>query len=145
MENEILALSENQKAIWIRGVHDHYLTGISCRGQILRLEIENIFSEPKETRILNLGNIYALFVQCFQLGNPIISIEIKLPGSISDTEYMLARYGKDSCEGGLPNAIREIMMKPHFLVEIETAIRCHVLALCLGSAEQICWDPRMKS
>jgi hypothetical protein len=145
MNSDVLVLSDNQKAIWVRGVHDHYLTGVSNRGQILRFEIENVFSKPTETRVLNLGSVHSLFVQSFQAGNPIITIEIKPTGSISDSEYLLAVYGETQCVGALPNAVREIKMKPHFMVEVETAIQCHILALCLGSIEQISWEPDAKS
>ena len=140
MNSDVLVLSDNQKAIWIRGVHDQYLTGVSCRGQTLRFEIENVFSEPSETKVLNLGRVHSLFVQDFQAGNPIITIEIKLSGSISDNEYLLAVYGDTECGDSLPGRVRQIKTEPHFLVEVETAIKCHILALCNGSAEQICWE-----
>jgi hypothetical protein len=145
MNKEVLILSENRKAMWIYGVHDHYLTGVSSRGQTLRFEIENIFSKPTETRVLNFGSVHSFFVQGFQVGNPIVTIEIKPSGSISDSEYLLAVYGDTRCVGALPNVVRDIKMKPHFLVEVETAIKCHIVALCLGSSEQISWDLDVKS
>jgi hypothetical protein len=145
MNKDILTLSENQKAIWIRGVHDHYLTGISSRGQTLRLEIENVFANPTESKVLNLGSVHSLFVQSFQVGNPIVTIEIKPSGSISDDEYLIAIYGDTKCVGTLPSAVQEIKMKSHFLVEVETAIKCRILALCHGSAGQISWDPHVKA